>query len=237
MQTERRFHVHVYGYRVVLGLALFVMVGGALISWADTKPIPELLENATADLIPSFRLAASRALVAAYLVTGRTIADLEALLQEQRRQGAIYTAELEQAIREAQDGEVVDVCIAVQGPPTEPVDGVDLARLDDRSLLELTLTGRTPQLRRAAAEEAVRRRVDPIAAEFNSLYEVRVKDRYHEEQVFDVLKVQMIHWTLGAAPRQVELIEVAGRVLAKIFYAEFLVTLEPAYVRAHAGCP
>jgi hypothetical protein len=49
---------------LTLGLVLFVVVN----AFADTKPIPRLIEMVSTDAIPEFRLAAARTLVAAYLV-------------------------------------------------------------------------------------------------------------------------------------------------------------------------
>lgn len=242
--------------RRVLALTC-VLLAWSLVVRADTKPIPELIANATRDLFPAFRLATARALAAAYLLTEGSLEPLERLIEQVRREGG-FTAELTQALAEARAGEVTDVCLRPEGP-AEPVAGVDLAALDAEALDRLTLTGTTSELRRGAAHELVRRLLVPIlegtaypadqikpskqpediARPFRSLYELRVFDKRHEDFVFDELKVDLIDLTFGARadPRKVELIDEAGRVLAKVYYAEFLVTLDPAFVRAHAGCP
>lgn len=243
-----------YMQRWLRGWILFgLLIGTGVLAFADNKPIPELIANTTEDLIPSFRLAAARALVAAELVTGQTMADLDRLLQEQRKT-KFYTTELAQAIDEAKDGAVTDVCIEFQDAPA-PVQGVNLAAKTDKELDQLTLSGSSSNLRRAAARELIRRLlnliaqgteypadevkhgVQDIAHPFDSLYELRVYDKEHEDFVFDELKLDMTRYTTGANPAKVELIEEAGLVLAKIFYAEFLVTLDKAFVRANAGCP
>ncbi len=56
-----------------------LVIGIGVIAFADNKPIPELITNATKEAIPSFRLAAARALVPAELVTGKTMAFSSAL--------------------------------------------------------------------------------------------------------------------------------------------------------------
>jgi len=240
------------------GLAFFLSLTLclAVLSYADTKPLPELITNSTKDAFEGFRLATSRALAAAYLLTEGSLSPLERLVEETRRNGG-FTAELSQALAEARAGEVVDVCIAEQGPP-EPVAGVNLAAASEAELDRLTLTGNTSELRRAAARELIRRLLNPIVAgtqypadqikpskqpeniahPFDSLYELRVFDKRHEDFVFDELKVDMIDLTFGAKadPRKPELIEEGGRVLAQVYYAEYLVTLDPAFVRANTGC-
>jgi len=243
-------------FRRGLALCLTLALGLSVLSHADTKPLPELITNATKDAFEGFRLAASRALVAAYLLTDGSLAPVERLLEEARQEGG-FSAELSRALAEARAGEVVDVCIAEQDAPA-PVAGVNLAAASEAELDRLTLTGNTSELRRAAARELIRRLLNPIvlgtefpadqvkpsgepeniARPFNSLYELRVFDKRHEDFVFDELKVDMIDLTFGAKadPRKVELIEEGGRVLAQVFYAEFLVTLDPHFVRANAGC-
>lgn len=230
-----------------------LVIGIGVLAFADNKPIPELITNATNDIFPSFRLAAARALVSAELVTGKTMADLDRLLQEQRSKGS-QTVELTQAINEAKAGTTTNVCIEYQDAPA-PVQGVNLVAKTQKELEQLTLSGSSSDLRRAAALELIRRLlnliaegseypadevklgVQDIAQPFDSLYELRVYDKQHEDYVFDELKLDMTKYTSGAHPGKVELIEEAGLVLAKIFYAEFLVTLDKAFVRANAGCP
>lgn len=238
--------------RHCIGILLIIIVLlSSTSSLADTKPIPELSGNAATDLFPSFRLAAARALVAALLVTGE--ADLDGFLQQQRSQGAFFLGELTLAINEAKAGIVVDVCISEQAPP-EPFQGVNLAGLSEGELKRLTLTGSTSELKREAARELLRRLLNLIATgaeypadeilrdieniekPFGSLFELRVFNKRHEDFVFDELKVDMLGFTVGANPAQVELIEEAGVILAKVFYAEFLVTLDRDFVRTNAGC-
>jgi len=235
---------------VLIGVVLALSTLG----FADTKPTPELLTNATNDLFPAFRKAAARALVAAELVTGKTLKDLDALLQQQRAEGK-FVDELDLAISEAKAGNVVDVCVQTQDSPP-PLQGVNLANSTEAELDRFTLTGATADLRRAAAKELLRRMlnritlgteypadsvlhaIENIAQPFDSLYELRVFNKRHEDFVFDELKIDMLDYTIGAKadPRKVELIEEAGFILAKVFYAEFLVTLDKSFVRAHASC-
>lgn len=240
---QKRHHIGI--------LLVIVVLLSSTPSLADTKPIPELIKNATGDLFPSFRLAAARALVAALLVTGET--NLDGLLQQQRSQGAFFLDELALAINEAKDGIVVDVCISEQAPPL-PFQGVNLAGLSEDELKRLTLTGFTSELKREAARELLRRLLNLIATgaeypadailraieniekPFDSLFELRVFNKRHEDFVFDELKVDMLGFTTGANPAKVELIEEAGVILAKVFYAEFLVTLDRNFVRTNAGC-
>lgn len=56
--------------------------------------------------------------------------------------------------------------------------------------------------------------------------------------MFDELKIDILDYTIEAKAdqRKVELIEAAGLILTKVFYAEFLVTLDKSFVHAHAGC-
>jgi hypothetical protein len=63
---------------LTLGLVLFVVVN----AFADTKPIPRLIEMVSTDAIPEFRLAAARTLVAAYLFTDRSLSELDPLIQK-----------------------------------------------------------------------------------------------------------------------------------------------------------
>lgn len=230
-----------------------LVIGIGVMAFADNKTFPELIKDATEDLFPSFRLANARALVSAELVTGKTMADLDRLLQEQRKT-KFYTGELALAIDEAKASTITDVCIEYQDAPA-PVQGVNLVIKTQKELEQLTLSGSTSDLRRVAAKELIRRLlnliaegteypadeilhgVEDIAQPFDSLYELRVYDKRHEDFVFDEFKVDMLGFTIGAHPAKVELIEEAGFVLAKIFYAEFLVTLDKAFVRANAGCP
>lgn len=230
-------------FRLVWVVLVLVGVFGAT-SWADRKTFDELVRDATRSSPDAFQLANARALVAAWLFTGKTFDQIDALVNEQRRQG-VDVVELSQAVEEAKAGQVTDVCIEAQDP-SDPVAGVDLAAQSDAELDRLIVTGASSELRRAAGREIIRRLVNrialgteyladgvfnnilfDIAKPFNSLYDVRVfglpNDRSHEEKVFDEFKLDMISYNHGAKAFSAEMIEESGLILAKVYYAEFLV--------------
>jgi hypothetical protein len=66
---------------LTLGLVLFVVVN----AFADTKPIPRLIEMVSTDAIPEFRLAAARTLVAAYLFIERPLSELDPSSRRSRK--------------------------------------------------------------------------------------------------------------------------------------------------------
>jgi len=228
-----------------LALVVLVLVGlFATTSWADRKTFDELVRDTTRSSPDAFQLANARALVAAWLFTGNSFAQIDALVNDQRRQG-VDVVELSQAVEEAKAGQVTNVCIEAQDAP-EPLAGVDLAAQSDADLDRLIVTGVNSQLRRAAGREILRRLLNrialgteyladgvfdnvlfDIAKPFNSLYDVRVfglpNDRSHEEKVFDEFKLDMISYNHGAKAFSSEMIEESGFILAKVYYAEFLV--------------
>ena len=210
---------------------------------ADRKTFDELIRDTVRSSPDAFQLANARALVAAWLFTGESFAQIDALVDAQRRQG-VDVVELNQAVAEAKDGQVTGVCITAQDAP-EPVGGVNLAAASEAELDRLIIAGSTSELRRAAVREIIRRLVNRIALgteypadvvfnplfklakPFKSLYDVRVyglpQDRSHEEKVFDEFKLDMIRYNHGGMAVSNEAIEESGFLLAQVYYAEFLV--------------
>lgn len=211
---------------VAIGLVLLV----AVISWADTKPIPRLIEMVSTDAIPEFRLAAARTLVAAYLFIGRPLSDLDPLIQKIERERGFK--ELRQAVEEAKQGKVISACWNLPTVETPIVSGVDLRTKTIQELEQLAIFGGSPQLREAAAKMMINKYLTPKAKLYPEWYTYRIK----AEADFDAVKVQFYLWTVGVAPHAVELKTIALVPLSQIFFAEFLITLPASQVTAKLKC-
>jgi hypothetical protein len=209
-------------------IALFV---GSL-SWpvlADKKDIPRLIEMATNDLLPEFRLAASRTLVAAYLFIGRTLKDLEPLAHKAEKERGF--PELRQAIKEAEQGKVINACFILPEIKSTTVDGVNLAGRTKQELEFQAQFGATDSIKRTAAQILLKQLVEPVKARQPNWYAYRVR----EEEHFDAVKVQLYLWTVAVI--SVPMKEVNLPALSQVFFAEFLVTLAPGVVEPKLQCP
>lgn len=219
-------------YRRALGL--LVVAGLVLLlnatSLADTKPIPRLIEMATTDALPEFRLAAARTLVAAYLFIGRPLSDLDPLIQKTESERGFK--ELRQAVEEAKQEKIISGCwnLPTIDPPV--VAGIDLRTKTVQELEELALYGSSPQLREAATKMMIAKYLTPKAKLYPEWYTYRIK----AEVDFDAVKVQFYLWTVGVAPQATEIKTIALIPLSQIFFAEFLITLPASQVTAKLKC-
>lgn len=211
----------------VIASLVFLLV---LDSWADTKPIPRLIEMVSTDAIPEFRLAAARTLVAAYLFIGRPLSELDPLIQKIESERGFK--ELRQAVEEAKQGKVISACWNLPTVENPIVAGVDLRTKTIPELEQLAIFGRSPQLREAAAKMMINKYLTPKAKLYPEWYTYRVK----AEADFDAVKVQFYLWTVGVAPQAVEIKTIALIPLSQIFFAEFLITLPPSQVKAKLKC-
>ncbi|MCL6641973.1 MAG: hypothetical protein K6T71_01425, partial [Candidatus Bipolaricaulota bacterium] len=108
--------------RLLLPVGLIFLA--VVTAFADTKPIPRLIEMVSTDAIPEFRLAAARTLVAAYLFIGRPLSELDPLIQKIERERGFK--ELRQAVEEAKQGKVIRACWDLPTVANPVVGGVDL---------------------------------------------------------------------------------------------------------------
>lgn len=211
---------------VTVGL-VFVLT---LVSWADTKPIPRLIEMVSTDAIPEFRLAAARTLVAAYLFTDRSLSELDPLIRKIEQERGFK--ELRQAVEEAKQGKVISGCWNLPTVENPVVAGIDLRSKTVPELEQLAIYGSSPQLREAATKMMINKYLSPKAKLYPEWYTYRIK----AEVDFDAVKVQFYLWTVGVAPQAVEIKTIALIPLSQIFFAEFLITLPASQVTAKLKC-
>lgn len=213
---------------------LYVTVGLVflltLVSWADTKPIPRLIEMVSTDAIPEFRLAAARTLVAAYLFTDRSLSELDPLIRKIEQERGFK--ELRQAVEEAKQGKVISACWNLPTVETPVVAGIDLRTKTIAELEQLAIYGSSPQLREAATKMMINKYLTPKAKLYPEWYTYRIR----AEVDFDAVKVQFYLWTVGVAPQAVEIKTIALIPLSQIFFAEFLITLPASQVTAKLKC-
>ncbi len=199
-------------------------------SWADTKPIPRLIEMVSTDAIPEYRLAAARTLVAAYLFIGRPLSDLDPLIQKIERERGFK--ELRQAVEEAKQEKVISACWNLPTVENPVVGGIDLRTKTIPELEQLAIYGSSPQLREAATKMLINKYLTPKAKLYPEWYTYRIR----AEADFDAVKVQFYLWTVGVAPQAVEIKTIALIPLSQIFFAEFLITLPASQVTAKLKC-
>jgi hypothetical protein len=211
---------------VTVGLVFLLTV----VSWADTKPIPRLIEMVSTDAIPEFRLAAARTLVAAYLFIGRSLSELDPLIQKIERERGFK--ELRQAVEEAKQGKVISACWNLPTVENPVVAGIDLRTKTISELEQLAIYGGSSQLREAATKMLINKYLTPKAKLYPEWYTYRIK----AEVDFDAVKVQFYLWTVGVAPQAVEIKTIALIPLSQIFFAEFLITLPASQVTAKLKC-
>lgn len=216
--------------RLSLVMALLLSIAIGLTALADRKPIERLIQDLY-DGIPEFRLANARALVAAYLFIGRTLEDLNPIIQKVEKERGFK--ELRQAVEEARQGKGIRACWDLVTPEPPVVGGIDLRTRTVKELEELALFGATSQLREAAAKMLINKYLTPKTRLYAEWYTYRIK----AEPDFDAVKVQFYLWTVGAMPTARELITLALFPLSQIFFAEFLITLPDSQVRAKLKCP
>jgi hypothetical protein len=211
---------------LTLGLVLFVVVN----AFADTKPIPRLIEMVSTDAIPEFRLAAARTLVAAYLFIGAPAFGVDPLIQKIEKERGFK--ELRQAVEEAKQGKVISACWNLPTVENPVVAGIDLRTKTIPELEQLAIYGSSPQLREAATKMMINKYLTPKAKLYPEWYTYRIK----AEADFDAVKVQFYLWTVGVAPQAVEIKTIALIPLSQIFFAEFLITLPASQVTAKLKC-
>lgn len=216
--------------RRVIGLLVLLVFIAHMISLADTKPIPRLVEMVSTDAIPEFRLAAARTLVAAYLFLDRPLSELDPLIQKIEKERGFK--ELRQAVEEAKQGKVISACWNLPTVENPIVGGIDLRTKTISELEQLAIYGNSPQLREAATKMLINKYLTPKAKLYPEWYTYRVR----AEEDFDAVKVQFYLWTVGVAPHAVEIKTIALIPLSQIFFAEFLITLPASQVTAKLKC-
>ncbi len=214
--------------RLLLTVGLVFLV--AMASFADTKPIPRLIEMVSTDAIPEFRLAAARTLVAAYLFIERSLSELDPLIQKIEKERGFK--ELRQAVEEAKQGKVISGCWNLPTVENPVVAGIDLRTKTIPELEQLAIYGSSPQLREAATKMMINKYLTPKAKLYPEWYTYRIK----AEADFDAVKVQFYLWTVGVAPQAIEIKTIALIPLSQIFFAEFLITLPASQVTAKLKC-
>lgn len=202
----------------------------SIASFADTKPIPRLIEMVSTDAIPEFRLAAARTLVAAHLFIERPLSELDPLIQKIERERGFK--ELRQAVEEAKQGKVISACWNLPIVENPVVAGVDLRAKTVEELENLAIYGSSPQLREAATKMMINKYLTPKARLYAEWYTYRLR----AEVDFDAVKVQFYLWTVGVAPQATEIKTIALIPLSQIFFAEFLITLPASQVTAKLKC-
>lgn len=213
-------------------VALLLVLGWLAVDLAraDTKPIERLINDVANDGLPEFRLANARALVAAYLFIGRTLEDLNPLIQKIEKERGYR--ELRQAVDEARQGRGIRACWDLVTVNNPVIAGIDLRTKTIKELEELAQFNSSPQVRESAAKMLINKYLTPKSKLYPEWYTYRIK----AEPDFDAVKVQFYLWTIGAPPHARELINLALFPLAQIFFAEFLITLPDSQVRAKLKC-
>lgn len=226
MIAVTRLHQRAFGLTLCMGLIFLLHT----VSLADTKTIPRLIDMATTDGLPEFRLAAARTLVAAYLFIERPLSELDPVIQKVERERGFK--ELRQAVEEAKQNKVISGCWTLPTLENPVVGGVDLRTKTVEELALLGQFGNSPQLREAATKMMVIKYLTPKAKLYPEWYTYRIR----AEVDFDAVKVQFYLWTVGVSPTAVEMKSITLIPLSQIFFAEFLITLPASQVTAKLKC-
>jgi hypothetical protein len=218
------------GKLALITLALIMVSLG--IALADTKPIPELIDDATKDASAEFRIATARTLVAAYLFIGKPLSELKAIAQQAERDRGFK--ELSQAIKESEENKVnIEACFILPEIKSTTVDGKNLAGLNKEDLEFQAKFGTTDNIKRTAAQILIKQVVEPVTKRQPQWYTYRIKEEDH----FDGVKVQLYNWTLALDNRIGKILqEVNLPFLSQVFFAEFLITLQPSFVEGKLKC-
>jgi len=207
----------------VLLIAILLLSSASPLLWADKLSTERLIERATRHWPPEFREANSKALVAAYIILGEPLEELEGAAQEAIREYGTY--ELWDALVAGRQGDSIDICYHPQ-----EVENIFVARkgryledLDDNELLEIsTLEGYTVEERRAAATLLVRRAIEDAGTqagvEIRSWWAFR-QPRDYELYYFDPLKLKLQGW-MWYSNQAPELAAATITPLAQMYLAE-----------------
>jgi len=213
---------HRYWLRVAL-LVLLLVSSASLLLWADRLSTARLLERATRHWPPEFREANSKALVAAYIILGEPLDELEEAAGEAIREYGTY--ELWNALVAGRRGDYIDICYHPQEVENIFVRGKGrhLEDLSDEELLEIaTLGGYTARERRAAATLLVKRAIAEAGAragiEIRSWWAFR-EPRDYELHHFDPLKLKLQGW-MWYSDQAPELAAATITPLAQMYLAE-----------------
>ncbi|MFQ6117007.1 MAG: hypothetical protein ACE5LQ_01935 [Candidatus Bipolaricaulia bacterium] len=210
----------------VLSVTVLLVASASFVLWADKLSTERLIERATNDLVPEFREANAKALVAGYIILGRPLDELVGPAQEGLRRGYY---ELWNALRAGRQGDYIDICYHPQEVEDYVVGGRHLSQMSDEDLEWVTyIEGYSTEVRQAAATLLVQRAIEEAGAkvgvQISSWYAFRVE---YEHDPFDPLKIRLQNWqswgSLGESP---ELAAATTIPLAQMYLAEHFVWWE-----------
>lgn len=196
---------------------------------ADKKSAERLIEL-TKDGIPGIREAASKALVAGYIIAERPLSELERPAAEAIDPRGFY--ELKDALEAAGEGEYIDACYRPQEVEDYTVKGRRLLAMSVEELEHLIVYENVAQeVKEAAAILLVQRAIESVGVEFSSFYIFRHGNKDEHEEEFDEVKNEWLeHWLSDYSFRPDSVgqgIKAACvEPLAKMYLAEHLVYLD-----------
>lgn len=206
----------------ILLVLLLLLSSASLTLWADKLSTERLIERATRHWPPEFRVANSKTLVAAYIILGEPLEELEGAAQEAIREYGTY--ELWNALAAGRRGDYIGICYHPQRVENIFIKGKGyLEELSDDELLEVaTLGGYTTEEREAAAKLLVRRAIADAGAragiEIRSWWAFR-EPRDYELYHFDPLKQRLEDWMMYSSQAP-ELAAATINPLAQMYLAE-----------------
>ena len=217
---------------MVFVLAFVLMLTLAPPLLADKKTTDELIALASNDIIPQIRRAASKALVAGFILTDRPLEQLEGAAREAATKRGYR--ELLEEIDAGRNGDYIDICYYPQEIQDYYVPQIR-KRLSQMSLEELERVvevGRvSDEVKRAAAQLLIQREIASVGVRFTSFYRFRTQ----HEVLFDEVKSQLEKWAVGSMS---EILKDATVIpLAKMYLAEHFLTLPWSMISGVIDCP
>lgn len=203
---------------------------------ADTKPISELKRRAVRDGVPAENLSASLALVSAYNILKKPLAELDELISSTRKDGK-EAKELKRVLKEAREGNYISVCREIR--EIECLNGVNPDKLSKKELERMAISSPRAETRKQATEALREKIIRTVGVNFRSYYNFRIKHEDKFDQIKKELTFLSTYSVLGdwQTSKVKELVEVVSYTLGRMYLAEFLITLKPSFIREKVECP
>ena len=217
-------------------LLIFVLVLLLSLSFApqllaDKKSTERLVYIATNDLVPQIRRAASEAIVAGFILTGRPLDQLEGPAREAIAKRGYH--ELQDAITAGRNGNYIDICYCPQKIQDYyvPSSHKHLSQMSMEELRRLVEIGHvSTAIKQAAAQLLVQREIASVHVQFTSFYRFRTQ----HETLFDVVKSQLEKWAVGSMSEILQ--DATVESLAKMYLAEHFLTLPYSMIAKVVDC-
>lgn len=203
-------------------LIIFLLTSVSSMLWADKLSTDKLIERATNDLYSEFMQANSRALVAAYIILGQPLSELEQIARMAIRTWGNH--QLAEALEAGRQGDHIEICYHPQEFEDHLVKGRHLSQMSMEELDRLTfLEGIPSAVRKEAATLLVRRAIEDAEAkagtQIGSWYAFRVE---YEHDPFDPLKDKLQReWMFGSSSPELRAATIIP--LAQMYLAEHFV--------------